>query len=373
MGITRIGNVTGLDFIGIPVATAIRPNSKSIAVFGGKGLSVEQAMASALMEAAETFHGEDLEPRFRWAAWSELAQDSDAADPDQLHTTGAPLGRSMVIPWIEGQDLLRGAPCWTPAETVHTDCTLPAPPGSGHFWVGSNGVASGNHPLEALIAGICEVIERDAVALWHARGLRARAYARLDLATVHDPACCDVLDTYATAGITPRVWNVTSDIAVATFLCDIPALPDSPIAGMRRARGAGCHPDRGVALSRALTEAAQSRLNLIAAVRDDIVPGDYVQSAAGRIGATLLDAVLQDVPLCSFDSAPDFADDELAVDLQSLLVRLRAAGIEQVIAVDLARAELGIPVVRIVIPGLEWDGNHPGYRPGRRARAAAAA
>lgn len=373
MGITRIGNVTGLDYLGIPVAIAVRPNSRSVVVSAGKGVSVEQAMASALMEAAEAFHGEELASRYRHANWQELAREADVADPMRLNGTGTPLDAKAAIPWIEGFDLLRNSPCWVPAEIVHTDCTFPGLPGSGYFLMGSNGLASGNHMLEALIAGICEVIERDAVALWHARALRARAGMRLELATVDDPVCCKLLDTYAAAGIAPRIWNVTSNIAVAAFLCDIPALPESPVPGMRRARGAGCHPDRGVALARALMEAAQSRLNLIAGVRDDITRADYVQSDAGRLGAALLDVALVDVPLCPFASAPDFAGDDLASDLRALLARLRAAGAEQVVAVDLTRPDLGIPVVRVVIPGVEWDGNHPGYRPGQRARAAAAA
>jgi ribosomal protein S12 methylthiotransferase accessory factor len=32
MGITRLGNITGLDRIGIPVAIAVRPNSRSVSV-----------------------------------------------------------------------------------------------------------------------------------------------------------------------------------------------------------------------------------------------------------------------------------------------------------------------------------------------------
>src|SRR4051812_32950415 len=62
MGITRLGNVTGLDRIGIPVAVAVRPNSRSVSVSQGKGLDWEQAMASALMEACEGFHAEEIGP-----------------------------------------------------------------------------------------------------------------------------------------------------------------------------------------------------------------------------------------------------------------------------------------------------------------------
>src|SRR5258707_5385963 len=63
MGITRLGNITGLDRIGIPVAVAVRPNSRSVSVSQGKGLGLSQALASALMEAIELFHGENLTAR----------------------------------------------------------------------------------------------------------------------------------------------------------------------------------------------------------------------------------------------------------------------------------------------------------------------
>ena len=61
MGITRIANVTGLDRIGIPVVMACRPNARSLAVSQGKGLTLEAAKASAVMEAIELHHAERIE------------------------------------------------------------------------------------------------------------------------------------------------------------------------------------------------------------------------------------------------------------------------------------------------------------------------
>src|SRR5215213_5920588 len=72
MGITRLGNITGLDRIDIPVAVAVRPNSRSVSVSQGKGLDREQAMASALMEACEGYHAEQIGP-VRIACYRELA------------------------------------------------------------------------------------------------------------------------------------------------------------------------------------------------------------------------------------------------------------------------------------------------------------
>src|SRR5713226_6016242 len=58
MGITRVANITGLDVIGIPVVMVCRPNSRALAVSQGKGLTLEGARASGIMESAESYHAE---------------------------------------------------------------------------------------------------------------------------------------------------------------------------------------------------------------------------------------------------------------------------------------------------------------------------
>src|SRR5215470_14988881 len=60
-GITRLADVTGLDWIGLPVYQAIRPNSRNISVSQGKGLTRDQAKVSALMESLESFHAEQID------------------------------------------------------------------------------------------------------------------------------------------------------------------------------------------------------------------------------------------------------------------------------------------------------------------------
>src|SRR5690242_4584285 len=53
LGITRLGDITGLDRIGIPVMQAVRPLSLSNSVAQGKGATAEAAALSAILEAAE--------------------------------------------------------------------------------------------------------------------------------------------------------------------------------------------------------------------------------------------------------------------------------------------------------------------------------
>ena len=367
MGITRLGNITGLDRIGIPVAVAVRPNSRSVSVSQGKGLDLAQAMTSALMEAIEGFHAEEVGDRWR-ANYRELAANHDVVDPLTLCTTGRPLDVEATISWLEGFDLLRQEACWVPFEIVHTDYTQPL---DGYFLAGSNGLASGNHLVEAISSAICELVERDAIAVCNASGIRARAERALDIASVDDPDCLALLAKYDKAGIAVRLWNVTTDIGIAAFLCDI----RDPSAGeprrLRHFHGAGCHPDRAIALARSLTEAAQTRLTYIAGIRDDLLPSEYIEPPTADIIDALIDALCQENEPNSFRQVPSFAAADLVQDLQWELERLRSAGITRVVAIDLTRPDFAIPVVRVVIPGLEGDIRHPHYLPGPRARHAA--
>ncbi|MGO7164408.1 hypothetical protein ACCS78_35420, partial [Rhizobium johnstonii] len=52
-GITRVARHTGLDDIGIPVWCAYAPNSRSIVIAQGKGLTDLDAKVSTVMEALE--------------------------------------------------------------------------------------------------------------------------------------------------------------------------------------------------------------------------------------------------------------------------------------------------------------------------------
>ena len=109
------------------------------------------------------------------AAYRDFARSATVVDPATLCAGVRQFDATAAISWIEGYDLLRQEPCWVPAEIVHTDYTLPKP--DGYFLAGSNGLASGNHLVEAINAALYELVERDAVALWIAQPLRRRARA----------------------------------------------------------------------------------------------------------------------------------------------------------------------------------------------------
>lgn len=369
MGITRVANVTGLDSIGVPVVMVCRPNSRSVAVTQGKGLDLMAAKASGLMESIEGYHAESITLPLRYCSLEELRYTERVVDVTQL----AALSTSIFHPnlkllWCGGRDLLNDESVFVPYEVVHTDFTWPQPAGGGCFVTSSNGLASGNHMLEAISHGICEVVERDANALWKLRDRAGQASTSLDLATVDDPACAGILEKFSRAGLDVLAWETSTDVGIASFLCVIFRGDEDPARRLPPASGAGCHPSRSIALLRALTEAAQTRLTHISGSRDDVGRKTY---APHRYDATI--ERLRDQGAAPkarrFADAPDWESESVDGDVDWELARLAETGFRRVVVIDLHKDLLNLPVVRVVIPGLESQPDVPGYVPGRRARA----
>jgi YcaO-like protein with predicted kinase domain len=368
LGITRVANVTGLDCIGIPVVMVCRPNARSLSVSQGKGVDLDCARASGLMECAELYHAERIIQPLKLATWNELRFSHELIQVEALpriSVSNFTPDRSLL--WIAGTDLFSGRALWLPYELVHTNYTLPLPSGSGCFVMSSNGLASGNHLLEAVSHGLCEVIERDASALFRFSDLDAQEARRVDLDSVVDPGCRSLLDQYVGADVSVGVWDMTSDVGVAAFRCVILDRGNNPFRRLGPIEGMGCHPVREVALSRALTEAAQGRLTLIAGSRDDNLRDRYQETQEVQLRERAHERLSQ-AGTRLFKLTPTQVHDTLEADVGAILAALRRAGIEQAVCVDLTKPEFGIPVVRVVVPGLETYHHVPGYLPGPRAR-----
>jgi YcaO-like protein with predicted kinase domain len=366
MGITRVAMLTGLDVLGIPVAAAVRPNSRSIAVHQGKGVTIDAAKASAIMEAVECFHAENIVLPLQRASFTTMSKAADAADPATLPRCGGRAYSDEPLLWISGRDLLSGRTLWVPHELVSVDFTAPLPTPAGLFQATTNGLAAGNDWREAVLHALYEVVERDAVALWRALPEAAQDACALNLNEIDGELGRRLLACFATAGVSVRIWDVTSDIGLPTFIC-LAASPDEPDA-VEPELGSGCHCDRDIALSRALTETAQARLTRISGARDDFdVMGYRPEERAARQGWAR--RWMSGAAKSRFRAPATLAGADLRHDLDVVLTRLAAAGIAQVGCVCLTRAELGIPVVRVVVPGLEGPWTPPGgeYTPGVRA------
>jgi YcaO-like protein with predicted kinase domain len=366
MGITRIANVTGLDRIGIPVVMVCRPNSRSIAVSQGKGLTLNAAKASGLMESVESWHAERIELPLKLGSFADLSANHTFIDIDRLPAMrGSRYLPGLPILWVESVNLLDDTGFWLPYEIVHTFYAHPTPAGSGCFAQSSNGLASGNHYLEAVAHAICECVERDASSLWHHQSKALRDSTKLDLDTIDDECCVELLAKLEMADLAVTAWNTTSDTSIPSFEC---VVLDKTQADVHPGQGAGCHPSKSIALVRAISEAVQVRTTYIAGSRDDLTHAEFASDELEKRNHSFRDLVGSVPGKVGFKQLDTHEFGSFEQDVDWLLQRLAAVGIEQVLCVDLSKANIDIPVVRVVIPGLEGPHDDDDYVPGPRAR-----
>ena len=368
LGITRLANITGLDCIGIPVVIAVRPGSRGLATSQGKGVDLVSAKVSALMESIETWHAERVVTVTRVDTLDELRREGRVIEVAELPLhSGKRVQPGTPISWVLGYELMTDEPRWVPRDSVICDFSTVEVRRST-FLRTTNGLASGNQILEATAHGLCELIERDAVTLHNYSGRVRKAERLLDLGTVEDACCRSVLQRLEAAGVDVAVWDCTSDVGVpvlSALIVDSPAAQRWPARGPFR--GYGCHPSRNIALLRALTEAVQSRLTYVSGSRDDLFRERF--RALQRIGENAVVAGhVRTAGTRKFQVVPDIQHSTFNRDLDDMLARLRTVGIREVAIFDLTRQDIGVPVVKVLAPGLENNIHRdPNYRPGSRA------
>ncbi len=338
-GITRIADITGLDTLGIPVFAAIRPMGRSLSTQQGKGLTPEAARISALMESLETFTAEQARATVR-GSYRALAKKRRVVDVRKLPRPRGRLDLDATWAWIEGWDLARNEPVLVPLESVTLDTTFTRPP---VFDISSNGLASGNVLVEAIVHGLCEVLERDAEAAWR----RSGGDRRIVLDTVENP----MIERITRTGARVFLWDLGGPIAAIG--CAIVEDPNEiawrPLGCYQ---GFGAHLVPEVAIARALTEAAQTRLTYIAGGRDDFFPFDYERATDPDLLRDMWDRLA--APCDDPVDARDLPRHETRGLGEDLDVLVGLAG-ESVIAVDLTLKSLGVPVAKVIVPGRATD------------------
>jgi ribosomal protein S12 methylthiotransferase accessory factor len=366
IGVTKVADVTDLDRVGIPNFMTIRPHDlgPGISYYNGKGTTRADAHAGALMEAIERHAGERYDGPVTASSHYNLRSEHACVDPLEIPV---PMVRKysehLMLEWVPGFDLMTRRPTFAPLNCVMAPYSSAS--GLTLFYTSTNGLASGNTRADAVCHALCEVIERDATALALAkaevRPAVAAILAELGLGDGAPPARAELpllslrglprrasvlVRKLQRAGLTVQLQNLTSATGIPTIGCTISEPQGLPTVGNTYA-GCGTHPDARIALIRALTEAAQSRLTCIQGGREDLpnfVPPKGAPPLETRHGAGQ--------PI-SFDELPSYQHPSVNEDVEFIIERMRQAGFDQVVAVDITRAEVGIPVVRLIVPRAE--------------------
>jgi bacteriocin biosynthesis cyclodehydratase domain-containing protein len=323
----------------------------------GKGSTAEQGEASALMEAIERysgiFQGDEIRVtrRFRDFPSGDAILPNDvllfsdaqyrrgqASTPDFDSQMPAPFDRSAKIEWSPVWSLRDKRFKYLPTSLLYFFYT-----GPGHIDADSNGCAAGNTLEEAIVQGFLELVERDAYAIWWYNRLQR---PEVDLGQLDDSYVRDLQTQLAEAGRRLWVLDVTSDLGIPTFVAILHWMHDSQ---ENIEFGSGAHFDARIALLRALTE-----LNQFLSI-------GLMRGGTGEKSS--LDGItplrLRDHPfLTPTDDPmvqPGFGSKFGRLDTREQVttcVRLAKRERLDFLVLDQTRADIDVPVVRVIVPGM---------------------
>ena len=346
----------------------------------GKGTTDAQARASGLCEGLERYSGvyRGDEPRLLGTA----RRLGDAAVPladcllfserqyrergewnaraSHFHFVPVPLDLEVEVDWTPAWSLTRREPRYLPTAFCYYNAPQPQ---SEPFCSGdSNGCAAGNTVEEAILQGFLELVERDAVALWWYNRVRRPA---VDLASFADPYLERLAPDLKVRGREMWVLDLTTDLGIPVFAA---IARESRGPEERIMPGFGAHLDPRVALLRAVTEMNQMLAHLPergvtpapGAAVEDPETLHWLQTATVANQPYLLPDPAS-IPRRASSFEPQWTAD-LAEDVTRCQALVESRGMEMIV-LDQTRPEIGLPVVKVIVPGLRhfW----PRFAPGR--------
>jgi ribosomal protein S12 methylthiotransferase accessory factor len=336
-----------LELANLPPAGGARLRS------AGKGTTAAQARTGALCEGAERyagiFRGDEVRTSARAVDLGDAAvlpnacmlfSDRQYAEREawnrralRFHWVPAPFDPERRIEWTAAWSLTEERFKYVP--TAYCYYGYPARQEDAFCQADSNGSAAGGNLEEAILQGFLELVERDAVALWWYN--RARR-PRVSLESFEQPYFTRLERMYAGLNRDLAAIDITADFGIPTF------------AAVSFARGSdadvllgfGAHLDPAIALSRALTELNQFLPAVIAGRKRDLFAGDDLD--VGFLDGTTL-------PVRTRADFPRAWTPDLLDDVRTCVGLAQARGLETLM-VDLTRPDVGIPVVKMIVPGL---------------------
>ena len=345
----------------------------------GKGVTDAQARMSAVGEAIErysgVFRGEERRER------GTLRSLGDRAIDPQTWTLYSDAQYAARDNWNLRQRRLDAIPQrftmdtetdWSPvwSLTQQTHRLLPtsllyysAPPesDSGCFVPESNGTAAGSSLEDAMLQGLMELVERDSVAIWWYNRLRL---PQVDLESIDDPYIGQMRDAYSARNRNIWVIDVTSDLGIPAFVAFSRRIDDHRTEDIIFAPAA--HLDPRIAILRALTELNQMVPGVVPPegktsgyAYDDPEAVEWWQTAT--VGNQRWVLPSDSLAPRRMDDYAYVSHDDLLDDITYVQRLLEAKGLE-VLALDQTRPDIGLPVVKMIVPGLRhfWARFAPG-------------
>lgn len=347
---------------------------------GGKATTADLAHIGAIGEALERYSGVwqgDCEPVLRGTVRTlgvetidlnaclgfSAAQFAGRAEwnrqlrsPHQV--VPVPLDPEMEIDWSPAHSLTTGRTVYVPAAY----CWYGHPELDSLFCLAdSNGCAGGQTLERAILSGLIELIERDAVAIWWYNRV---ARPDVDLRSFANSYIADLCRLYDALGRTVWAIDVSTDLGVPVFVA-LSARREGAVEDI--VFGFGADLDAGRALVGALTEMNQSygfvsERGGDGATRYRAENGEMLAwfRTATRANEPWL-MPMPDAPVRPATGYPPCPWSDVVSAIHGLVARLSESGLE-VLAIDQTRPDLDAPVARVIVPGLRhmWRRLGPG-------------
>ena len=336
----------------------------------GKGMSEAQAKVSALCEAIERYSGELMGGEQRVTRALQDWKDGEAYHPNDVmlysrqqyaerkawnekdsrfNRVPEPLGENTRIDWTPLWSLTAQRHKYLPTQLVYY--RAPASDGDNTFYAMgcSNGNAAGNTLEEAILQGFLELVERDAAALWWYNRLRKPGVA---VETFGEPYLLELAEHYRQHH--QRItWalDLTSDLGIPAFVAVSKMVEGEE---ERLLFGFGCHLDARIALQRAFAEMNQM-LGMAhsgeggALSLEDSETLEWLRHAT--VANQLYTAADPDQPLKRLSDYPMQHSGEFLQNISHCRSIIEAQGMEMLV-LDQTRVDVGMPVVKVVVPGL---------------------
>jgi len=386
IGVTRLADITRMDVLRIPNYSAVLPGTEDyIWVYSGKGPTRAHAKASVLMECVERYSSlPSTCPRhYITGTYERVAKEygrENVLHPDDVvEPLKFPYNDNMQTDFLESVDLFTNDKVLVPAGIALSRYEPVNGSVNPFKFSHTNGLASGNVLEEAISHAICEVIERDAVSLADLRssaipfhvlkaltdflrsnGLNVNSmqsdlyvddpdlFSEVDVSVVEFPYARSLINRFHDENIPLLVKDITTDIDIPTFIATSVQWVTHDYGYL--AEGHGTHPDARIALVRAITEVSQTRAANIQGARDDLRRMNYEM---GNTAETKSWQFMHSKHKKDFGAVKTFENIDILDDIHLLLKSLENVGLKRVIVINLTNPSIGIPVVRVIVPGLE--------------------
>ena len=383
IGLTRIADITYMDKLYIPNYSSVLPGTEDyIWVYSGKGPTKQHAKASAIMESIERYSSlpRSYTKKFVTGTYSELKKSYSILHPyEVIEPLSFDFHDDMFMDYVKGFDIINNEDILVPAGLGLFRYNPSSPSINPFAFQHTNGLASGNVLEEAVCHALAEVIERDAISLAQLRasaipfhilynvfnslqrqGYPVKPFSKdtfQDDYTIFPDVLVSEKDYLPITKLIKKFekFNIKLIIKEVTTNIKIPTFNVACVEWISHdygylAEGHGTHPDKRIALLRAITEVSQTRVANIQGARDDLRKIKYNNNNTDDKNAWQF---MPSKKTINFSEIMTYQNEDILDDINLIVKYLKEAGLKKAIIVDLTNPNIKIPVVRAIIPGLE--------------------